>query len=693
MSWPWPPPAPLIEVVEPRPNRRAPEPFRRIPGLDGLRGLAVLAVLLFHLWPNLLPGGFIGVTVFFSLSGYLITSILLHELDATGRISLRRFYSRRFRRLLPASLLTLLVVTVVWSALGWFTPAIRRDTFFALGQAANWGQALSHHAYGVDATASPVLHFWSLSVEEQMYLLLPVTLLLCRTRRRGLMVVCVALAGSVVAITQMAGSSTLTYYSTLARGGEVLVGAAAALAMHGRVWQRIATKVVSVIVALGAGAALVIVAMRTQVSDSIYTQGGLLACAAIAVVLVVCVAGWPALGTLVDLRPLARLGPLSYAVYLFHWPILQSLRHTALQPALVPWATLASTLVLALLSERWFELPIRTGQGNSKRLAVAGVCAVMVVPLVGVVGATTPAGTVDFEAVSSQMDQLVGGRSALSDAPSGAVASISSVTAAPPSTTEAPIGAAVSTSTTLASTVPKVPTVGFFGDSKALMLGYGSARVGVPGLEFHSGYMALGCPTGRTGQVRQYAGSAVSTLPPACDWTTGIPTEVAQNGRVDVAVVWSGTWDIADRKVPALGNTWMSVENEQYRTWLLAEMVALTDELQQQAGASRVIWLDLPVDPKAHHPERFEVWSELLHELQEQRPVVEIVSVATYVAMSGHPSQLLPDGIHPTAGIPPEPNSAVELVTNLIRPLVLSPATHAVQANRARPASPDVDRP
>ncbi|MEN9644524.1 MAG: hypothetical protein RL238_1193 [Actinomycetota bacterium] len=649
----------------------AQDPFQRIDGLDGLRGAAVLAVLLFHLWPDVLPGGFIGVTLFFALSGFLITSILLHELEHSGTISLRGFYTRRFRRLLPVSLLTLALVAVGWSMVGWLDGALRRDLFFSLGQSANWGQVLLAERYGVSPDASPVLHFWSLSIEEQLYLLLPLTLLLAGTRRRGQVVVGLGIAAGVYAIVRSSDSASLSYYSSFTRAPEVLVGSLAALTMHGRHWLRRSSRAVAgVIVAMGV-AALTWVAITSNVTDAAFSQGALFGCAVLSMVVIVAVAGWPTLGRRIDWWPLARLGQISYAVYLFHWPLLQTLRRTSLQPELVPWATLAATLALALLSERWFERPIRTGVVKGPWLAAAALCTAMLVPLVGAVGTVQGEQTTDFEAAAARLDEIIDDSTREPLAPSTTAAGpvLSSIVADAESRWDEQ-GHMVFAPTTTAP--PEPLRIGFFGDSKAMTLGLGTANYGFDELRIGTSYAALGCPTGRGGKVREHAGAAVYPLADDCDWSAGVAAAASRDGGLDVAVVWSGTWDINDRKVPALGGEWTGMEDEAYRNWLLGEMLALTDQIASVTGAREVLWLTVPVDPASSHPERFALWTGLVQELAQLRPsLVQVVDMAAYVNGSGEAERLLPDGVHPSlGGDAAAPNTGGELTRDVILPIV-----------------------
>jgi len=153
------------------------------PGLDGLRGLAVAGVVAFHAGFSWATGGFLGVSTFFTLSGFLITSLLVAERASTGRIALGAFWARRARRLLPASLATLLGVAALasWLATPEQLADLRGDVLGALFYVANWRFILDGQSYGeLFATPSPVLHFWSLAIEEQLYIFFPLVVVLAR---------------------------------------------------------------------------------------------------------------------------------------------------------------------------------------------------------------------------------------------------------------------------------------------------------------------------------------------------------------------------------------------------------------------------------------------------------------------------------------------------------------------------------
>ena len=213
--------------------------MKHVPGLDGLRAVAVVVVVLFHAGAPGASGGFLGVSLFFTLSGFLITSLLLDEFERTERVSLRRFYLRRVRRLLPAAYLCLLLVAI-WG--GWWTAqqqsALPGDLIASVANVANWRFAFADTSYAdllSGESASPVAHFWSLAIEEQVYLVLPVVMLLALRggHRRAAGVVGVLL-GLSVAATLATSDRDLVYNATHTRAAEVLIGSALALLMFRR---------------------------------------------------------------------------------------------------------------------------------------------------------------------------------------------------------------------------------------------------------------------------------------------------------------------------------------------------------------------------------------------------------------------------------------------------------------------------
>ena len=235
------PPSAAVDVSDPIPGSEASHDASRIGALDGLRALAVVMVLVYHLWPRHLPSGFLGVDVFMVLSGFLITGLLVRERDATGRVRFGAFFGRRFRRLVPAVMLLIATVAVWTSAVGpdSMITSVRSQGLAALGYVANWRLVLDGTSYGgATGDESPLVHLWSLAVEEQFYLCWPplLVLLLALGRGRHRVAVVAASVGAIASAAVMAmmfepgGDPLRVYYGTDTRAQAFLVGAVAALA-------------------------------------------------------------------------------------------------------------------------------------------------------------------------------------------------------------------------------------------------------------------------------------------------------------------------------------------------------------------------------------------------------------------------------------------------------------------------------
>ncbi|CAA9427152.1 MAG: Acyltransferase family protein [uncultured Rubrobacteraceae bacterium] len=355
-----------------------------LPGLDGLRALAVIAVLLYHAELPWIRGGFLGVEVFFVISGYLITTLLLAEWHQQGRIDLVGFWLRRARRLLPA-LYLLLVVTLAFAVV--FLPEevarLRDDALAAFGYVTNWYLILGEQSY-FETVGRPSLlqHLWSLAVEEQFYVLWPLLLTVAlwgmapmrRWRRR--LALFMALAGAVGSALLMATlyqpgvDPSRVYYGTDTRVAGLLFGAALAFVWApGRTprWAGRRTRPLLLDVAgLAALGALVWFCLRLDQYQPFLFRGGFaLVALATAVVILVAVNPHTHLGPhLLGWRPLRWIGLRSYGIYLWHWPVFMLTRPELDVPITgVPLLALrlAATIMLADLSYRFVETPLRTG--------------------------------------------------------------------------------------------------------------------------------------------------------------------------------------------------------------------------------------------------------------------------------------------------------------------------------------------
>jgi peptidoglycan/LPS O-acetylase OafA/YrhL len=344
------------------------------PDLQGLRAVAVLVVVIYHLRPAWLPGGFIGVDIFFVLSGFFITSSLLAETTVDGRIHLRGFWARRIRRLMPAAT-TVIVATLIgvmvlapvstWPSTLWqvIASGTSWENWYLAAQSVDYLQA--------SAPPSPYQHFWSLGVEEQFYvvwpfLLMAVAVFAGRRRTIGwrvatLVLLAVSFAWSII---DTALDPSVAYFSTLSRAGELLIGAAIA-AWSGRI--RLPGTIASILLVLGTGGivtSLVLIGPTTPFPSATSLLPTLSAGAII-------VSGFgtrpSALTTPLTFLPVRYVGDISYSLYLWHWPIIvlatPYLTTTGALPA--RWALLigVASVVIAVVS---YELVERTFLGRGR---------------------------------------------------------------------------------------------------------------------------------------------------------------------------------------------------------------------------------------------------------------------------------------------------------------------------------------
>ena len=348
------------------------------PEVDGLRAIAVLAVMLFHAGVPWVPGGYLGVDIFFVISGYLIMRVIVAEREA-GHFSLARFWIRRIRRILPALLLTMALATPF--AVLWMLP----------DQLQNFGQSLTASAlmgnnvllwltdgyWSEPAQFKPLLHTWSLGVEEQFYLLLPpIMLLLLRGGQRVLAtgLALLALASFVLAHCWAAIDEQVAFLLLPSRIWQLLAGALVALAPQssGRSW-----------ISWGALAAMISAILLFDEGDAAVPALVILPILGCMMFLWAGTAGTSA-GRLLAWRPFVAIGLVSYSAYLFHYPVFAFIRLLSWrEPSpLVLLASVPAILLAAWASWRWVEVPARDAQrlGNGVLLAL---CAVVGLALAG----------------------------------------------------------------------------------------------------------------------------------------------------------------------------------------------------------------------------------------------------------------------------------------------------------------------
>jgi peptidoglycan/LPS O-acetylase OafA/YrhL len=348
-----------------------------VPALDGLRALAVSAVLLYHAGLGWAPGGFLGVEVFFVISGYLITLLLVGEHEQHGHIGVKRFWFRRARRLLPAVYVLLLVVSLTVVLFVRDQAArTRGDVIAGLTYTTNWYLIFTGSSYFDSFGRPPLLrHLWSLAVEEQFYLVWPLILLFllwaCKRRpeRMAIPMLGMALASTVLmAVLYNSTDPSRAYYGTDTRASGLILGATLALFWRPGYLKRGAVagrgKMLDLVGLIGLGVLAAIMATVTD-QDALLYRGGFFV-VGLATVACIAMATHPAsrLSKVLSIEVLVWIGTRSYAIYLWHWPVFDLTR-----PGIdVPWSAgptlvlrLVITFVLAELSFRLIESPIRNG--------------------------------------------------------------------------------------------------------------------------------------------------------------------------------------------------------------------------------------------------------------------------------------------------------------------------------------------
>jgi len=659
-----------------------PEPVRTgqryMPGLDGLRAIAVLAVIAFHEQLGWAPGGLLGVGVFFTLSGYLITDLLLGQWSARGRVQLADFWARRARRLLPAVFVMLAVVTA------WVTVAdrarlgsLRGAVAAAATYSSNWFLIVQNQSYFARfAPPAPLDHLWSLAVEEQFYLAWPWLLLLGllwvrngrgrRSRRARpvarlavpTLVLAAASGAAMLALYHPGLDPTRVYEGTDTRALGLLIGAALAMAWPSR-RPAPSARAARVLLDVGGAAGLALIAVmiwRTgQYSPFIYRGGLIVLSVATAAVLAAaaCPGAWT--GRVLGWGPLRWLGVRSYGIYLWHYPVIvltspagstENLTRAALQTT--------ATIAAAALSWRFVEEPIRHGAlgrlwaraRSPRRLAqltsparaaglaaATGTAGVLVVACAGLSGAV-PApraaggGSTSLAAGSTlpSPPSAASGGSSASRAPVASAGRKSSAAGHPAAGPAPAGGASPGVSAGASGLRTSCRAVVHIGDSTSEGM-ISPSYLPNPAQRLTAQYQDVGVQQVRTNVVG--ANSVVETLPGDVNGYDAARNMVAQGYR-GCWVIALGTNDTAD---VAIGSS--------------TGRMARVQEMMSAAHGQPVVWVDLisTLSSGPYSEANMQLWNATLHQACAHYPNMRIFDWASLT----QPGWFINDGIHYTS--------------------------------------------
>lgn len=635
-----------------------PARLRYQPGLDGLRALAVAAVVAFHLEPSAVPGGFLGVDAFFVLSGYLITRLLIAEWHERRAISLVGFWARRARRLLPALFLVVGAVAVyaIVAAPAEDLGRLRGDGIASIFYAANWRFVVTGQSYfDLVATPSPFRHLWSLAIEEQFYLVWPLVVVAClraRHARRVLAAVCgVGIAASValMAMLYRDGDPSRAYFGTDTRLHVLLVGALLAVLT----WNRpapVGTRRTAM--AFGGAGLVVVVGMAALLDDRaawFYRGGSLLFAVAVAGVIIGTVApGRSPLRSGLSVRPLVALGAISYGVYLWHWPVQIWLTpdRAGVDGLALNAMIVAITLAAAGVSYALVEQPIRRGllRGWPARVAAPlGIATAVGFLLVATMGGVSPP---DYATVAPGTVIEVEGKRG-TPSPSTTAPSATSSTAPP----AAPVGP---------MPAPRPSRVLLVGDSlgASLVDGLQLALEG-QGIVF-AATVVPGCST-VGGMVADENGVPIDWSS-GCDGIASAQADAVAREQPDV-VLWLGLWEISHRYVDGQAYPFGTAEGD---AMLLQQLDAARARLT--AGGARLVLLT--VAPGAHSDrgdaaatlrQRPPHLNSLFRTLAARHPEsVSVIDAAAMLCPTGDPCPEAVDGVRlrPSDGIHFGPDGA-----------------------------------
>ncbi len=343
--------------------------------IDGLRAIAVLSVIIFHINEKWIPGGFLGVDIFFVISGYLITLILTKEVDATNKINITNFYQRRLKRIIPALLFVLIPTFIVGFML--FTPddliSLSKSMVWAFFSAANiyFFSAIDTGYFAIGSSELPLLHLWSLGIEEQFYILWPFAVLLIlkyvTSIKKRIFITSVLFVGSLVwAQLIIVTNHSFAYYMLPTRSWELLGGAMVALLVHNGFRVK---NIISEIMAFIGLFTIILSFIFVSESDPVPGIAALPVILGASLLILSGVSHKTYIGRILSFKIFIAIGLVSYSAYLWHWPVLAYLRYALIEIDInVAIFVLFFTFIMATISYFFIETPLRKNNINSKKV-------------------------------------------------------------------------------------------------------------------------------------------------------------------------------------------------------------------------------------------------------------------------------------------------------------------------------------
>ena len=504
-------------------------------------------------------------------------------------------------------LTTTLLISIVFS---WSNHTMADDALAGLLQFFNWRVIATGTVYG-QSLPSTFSHFWSLSIEEQFYVLVPILFLISRRKHSIQISFFIAIFAVAILFSITSSSLTFVYSSSVTRVGEICTGCLLAFAtpvVKKRTNHPLTNSIVSTL-SIVSFLLILTLMIRTSMQTTAYAHGGLILVSVLSAFLIAGASFGKYAAALFSIRPLVWLGQISYSLYLVHFPIFIILIWSGVSPSMRGWLSTLLSLGASVLIFKYIEKPFREKR-YSKKVTVIFVAALTISFTIAQIVIRNDQSSIEmgFKSLQSEFVSY--------------------------------------TQTNRNAMAGKIPKVAVFGDSTALMmsLGFSDSR---NEFKFAGGYVQLGCPIGRGGLRRGSAATGDDQTQPAwpveseCDWENWVST-TKSIGPIDYGLVLLGNWDIVGRQIEALGPGWRTIQDSDYQGWLQTEMEAAVDALHV-AGVKRVLWLTLPANSGQRPSARLDIFNRLIRNTASSRPWITVVDYATYIQRH---DELRPDGIH-----------------------------------------------